>query len=124
MTLYLRELADVNSVADGGTAINDGEWHHVIGMKDGNDVKIYIDGKEDAAVPLGAEATYGESDYPLVFMRHYDRFLSGVIDEVALFKKALTEAEIEQLMDGAGSMLAVGPSSKLATSWGAIKHGK
>jgi len=121
MTMYLRSLADQNSVADGTTVINDGEWHHVIGMKAGDEVKVYIDGKEDASVPLGGKDKYGESDYPLVFMTHYDRFLAGVIDEVAIFKRALKENEIQKLMDGLGSMLAVNPNDKLATSWGSIK---
>ncbi|HIE25713.1 TPA: LamG domain-containing protein [Candidatus Poribacteria bacterium] len=122
ITMYLRNLANQNSVADGTTAINDGKWHHVVGMKAGDEVKVYIDGKEDASVPLGGKDKYGKSDYPLVFMRHYDRFLAGVIDEVAIFKRALKEAEIEQLMEGVSSMLAVNPNDKLATSWGTIKN--
>jgi hypothetical protein len=122
MTMYLRDVASVNSVADGTTVINDGEWHHVVGMKADNEVKVYIDGVEDASVPLGAQAKYGESDYPLVFMRHYNRYLSGVIDEVAILKRALTEDEIEQFMGGATSILAVDPNSKLAATWGSIKR--
>ena len=59
MTMYLRNLNNQNSVADGKTAINNGKWHHVIGMKAGNEVKVYIDGKEDASVPLGGKAKYG-----------------------------------------------------------------
>ena len=122
MTLYLRNLSDVNSVADGTTVINDGEWHHVVGMKAGDEVKVYIDGAEDGSAPLGDEAVYGQNDYPLVFMTHYFRFLPGVIDEVAMFKRALEEDEIATLMAGAEAMLAVEPNGKLATSWGKIKR--
>ncbi|MCD6506793.1 LamG domain-containing protein [Candidatus Poribacteria bacterium] len=124
ITMYLRNLANQNSIADGKTPVNDGKWHHVIGMKVGDKVKVYIDGKEDASAPLSGKAKYGGNDYPLVFMRHYDRFLSGIIDEVAIFKRALTEDEIQQLMEGAGTLLAVDPNGKLATSWGAIKENR
>jgi hypothetical protein len=89
MTFYLRSLSNMNSIADGVTPINDGNWHHVIGMKEGEEVRIYIDGKLGAFVALGAEDIYGGNDYPLVFMMHYNRFLSGTIDEVAIFRKAL-----------------------------------
>ncbi len=123
ITLYLRSLADENSVADGTTPVNDGEWHHVVCMKADDEVKVYIDGVEDASVPLLGQDTYGGNDYPLVFMRHYDRYLAGVLDEVAIFKKALTEGEIEQLMKGGVSVLAVNARGKLTAIWGQVKRG-
>ena len=43
----------------------------------------------------------------------------GKIDEVAIFKRALTEAEIQKAMQG--DMVAVYPSGKAATTWGGIK---
>ena len=44
----------------------------------------------------------------------------GAIDDVAIYKKALTEEEIQRDMEGIKAA-AVFPSGKLATSWGKIK---
>ncbi|GIX06669.1 MAG: hypothetical protein KatS3mg115_1072 [Candidatus Poribacteria bacterium] len=122
MTLYLRSLGAVNTIADGVTPINDGEWHHVVGMKVGNEARVYIDGALDGSAPLGEEDVYGGNDYPLVFMRHYDRHLAGAIDEVAIFNRALSEDELRQLRDrGAESFLSVDSRGKLATRWGDLK---
>ncbi|HIA68573.1 TPA: LamG domain-containing protein [Candidatus Poribacteria bacterium] len=47
MDFYLRNEANQNSRAKGKTVINDRKWHHIVSMKAGNKVKVYIDGKED-----------------------------------------------------------------------------
>ena len=44
---------------------------------------------------------------------------NGLIDEVMVWERALTEAEIEQSMEPGGA--AVDPNDKLATTWGNVK---
>ena len=49
-------------------------------------------------------------------------WMIGAIDEVAIFYRALSEAEINKLMNkGIQANLAVDTSSKLSTTWGSIK---
>lgn len=118
---FLRDTNAVNSRAVGATLVNDGKWHHILGMKDGAEVKIYIDGKEDG-VAAAVDAVYGKNDLPLVFMVHYDRWFKGMIDEVAVFNKALSKQEIELTMGGLSkNILAVSPKSKLTSTWGSLK---
>jgi len=122
--MFLRDAGGANSRAMGTTQVNDGEWHHVLGLKDGNEVRIYIDGQEDGTAPA-VDAVYGENDQPLVFMVHFDRWITGLIDEVAIYNRALDDAEIDTLMNGIGDVAkAVDPASKLTTSWGAVKYGE
>ena len=45
----------------------------------------------------------------------------GLIDEVAIFNRALTVEEIGLVMTGLAAMLAVEPSGKLTATWGYIK---
>jgi hypothetical protein len=45
----------------------------------------------------------------------------GPIDEVAFFDVPLTEEEIQNLMEGSASFLAVEPERKSAFTWGSIK---
>ncbi|MEK7398995.1 MAG: LamG domain-containing protein [Candidatus Poribacteria bacterium] len=118
--MFLRDTKAVNSRAVGKTLVNDGKWHHVLGMKAGNKVKIYIDGKEDG-VADAVDANYGESAQPLVFMVHYDRWIKGMIDEVAIFNKALTDKEISTVMSGLKLAFAVDSKGKLAFTWGQLK---
>jgi len=46
----------------------------------------------------------------------YNNSFSGIIDEVAIYNRVLTEEEINQ--DMLGVMYAVAPAGKLATTWG------
>ena len=81
-----------------------------------------VDGKEDGAADA-VDATYGENDQPLVFMVHFQRWIKGMMDEVAIFNRALSEDEINQIMSGglSQSVLAVEPAGKLGIAWGALK---
>ena len=48
----------------------------------------------------------------------------GVLDEVAIIKRAVTTTELGQAMKGFGQILnatAVGAAGKVATTWGQIK---
>lgn len=48
-----------------------------------------------------------------------EEFFTGIIDEVFLFNRIISEAEIKEIMDG--DFLPVEPTEKLATTWGSIK---
>jgi hypothetical protein len=51
--------------------------------------------------------------------------MDGIIDDVALFNKALSQAEINSLMTkGIMKGSAVEPVGKLTVSWGSIKGNK
>ena len=48
--------------------------------------------------------------------------MTGVIDEVVLYDRALSEKEINELMaDGVSVALDVQPGGKLVTTWSQIK---
>jgi len=118
--MFLRDSNGTNSRAQGVTPVNDGKWHHIVGLKDGDQVRIYVDGKEDGTAPA-VDDTYGKNDQPLVFMVHYHRWIKGLLDEVAIFNRALSEDEISSLMNGLQSVLAVDTKGKLATTWAKLK---
>jgi hypothetical protein len=97
-----------------GPAINDGNWHHLAGVRDNinNINRLYIDGAEVAAGAPAAGYTgsfnyetklnIGWLDYNSSLHFNFD----GVLDEVALYNRALTPVEIElhfnDGMSGAG----------------------
>ena len=103
----------------------DGKWHHVLFVSDRSDMThIYIDGKLDAEggetegtdittesrMYIGASVRIGEATR---------RYFEGLIDEVGIYDRALTEDEVERNFNAKG--LDVSPQKKLAIAWGKIK---
>ena len=120
--LYLRDTKATNSRAQGKTPVNDGKWHHITAMKAKDKVKVYVDGKEDGTA-AAVDANYGENGQPLVFMVHFHRWINGMLDEVAIFNRALSEGEIASIMKGLGPLVsAVDAKGKLAVTWGELKQ--
>jgi hypothetical protein len=80
---------------DGVTAVGLDEWHHVAGTFDGANINLYVDGVLDINVtttePIGAnEANVLIGENPESAGRYWD----GLIDEVVIYNRALSDAEI------------------------------
>lgn len=99
-------------------------WLHVAFTNDGSNGLIYIDGKEVQAGNVPGELLPNED--PLRIAQDCDRannVFAGMIDEVHLWNRALSENEINTFKDqNAGGSLAVSPSAKLSTTWGNLKR--
>jgi hypothetical protein len=107
---------------EGDIAVLDGQWHHIVGMRRGTALRVYIDGVEDQ----GATA-HGESTIPAAYdisgtsqhnayigaqTSHTSgdliKFFGGLIDDVALWNRALTVEEISYLWNnGVGNPVDV-----------------
>ena len=96
------------------------DWVHITVTHDiDNDVSIYYDGKRVGGGPKPPQVIEIDGSI-MVGARHPgDEFFTGVIDEVYLFNRIITEAEINTLKEG--GFTPVEPAEKLATTWGAIK---
>ncbi|MHC4519627.1 MAG: LamG domain-containing protein [Planctomycetota bacterium] len=82
-----------------------GQWHHVAGTYDGNDVKLYVDGIEKSATPF--VGTINNLSFPLNIGRNAqeaDRFYGGAVDEVRIYNRVLDAAEILQLHADPGAL--------------------
>ncbi len=114
---------DIN---DNATKLQPGTWYYLAytHTSDNNGkVKIYVDGEVtldndsgNPVAPAGVTSrvqigTWAGEAWP------------GVVDEVRLWNRALSDDEIEMSMNvGEGDFLDVNPKDKLATSWGKIKR--
>lgn len=103
----------------------DGNWHHVVVVADRSDwTRIYIDGKFDseAGASEGTDVTTDSNMYIGASVRIGDatrRYFVGLIDEVGIYNRVLTENQISHNFNAQG--LAVNPEEKLTTTWGDIK---
>ena len=107
--------------------MKDGTWHHVVGACTASSAKIYLDGEAILNInrddfngirfnsangkDLRIGCVEGKPEYA---------FEDGSIDEVTIWNRALSEAEIRTAMRG--PLLPVSPKGKLATTWGSIKR--
>lgn len=94
--LFLTTIG-INQVSTTGLQITDSEFHHLAVTKSGTSVTFYMDGQTEIVAPfsttfsffsnaaIGGRADVGGGD------------LDGVIDEVAVFSRPLTTAEIQTL---------------------------
>ena len=83
-------------------------------------LKIYIDGKLDGQRDINANKI-GTNDQPFCIggnAGNSNRWFDGMIDEVIVYNRALTEAEIKKDMEG----LSVDLGHKTAVTWGSIKR--
>ena len=101
-------------------------WYHYVLVADGKDGKIYVDGKfigsqpENFTFPKFKQAAIyiGAGETP-----NHHKLEDGIIDEVVIYSKALTEAEVKASMElGVEGALAVEAENKLTTTWGKIKR--
>jgi len=117
----------VNDASDRLTVAYDyngkvGTWVHLAATYDGAGIKIYVDGDvigskaysqklfvDDGILCIGRDPDFGS-----------DRYFPGVIDELRIYNRALTEAEIQRNF-GSKGLAVENPSDKLTLTWGQIK---
>jgi hypothetical protein len=80
----------------------DADWHSVVAVGDGQTVTIYLDGRPAASGGTAITDTYGSSDFPVNIggggiFDAADNWLTGDIDEIYIYQRALSPAEVAGL---------------------------
>ena len=89
----------------GTTVLNDGNWHHIVAVRDADsdELRIYVDGTlEDSASTLGVYTNGfdASTDLNIGWLNSgVGYYFNGIIDEVALYNRALTPDEIQKHYD-------------------------
>jgi len=95
--------SEINHPLKSSSIIENNQWHFVAMSYDGTKVTLYRDGLADASYPR--TGTVRTNTNSLAIGRHGgdanqlgdDNFFKGTMDEVRIYNRALTEAEIKQL---------------------------
>ncbi|MBW8042472.1 MAG: LamG domain-containing protein, partial [Planctomycetes bacterium] len=83
----------------GTTSVNDGKWHHIVGVFDGTGLFLYIDGGLEAAKGAGNSIDINSHDmYIGANAQVPGREWNGLIDDVRIYNYALSQAEIVSIM--------------------------
>jgi len=106
---------------DGKTIVADSNWHHIAKVYDGKNVQMFIDGKLDGEMASGGTLDTRKS--PIwIGARPGNIAATGLFDEVGFFTKALSEAQVNDVMDnGLEDYAAVEATGKATTTWGLLK---
>lgn len=112
-TLVLTTDNDIYKVqAFGKTAVNDGNWHLVLGMRNADQLRVYVDGALDGGVslPAGYDLS-GVSQHNAcigVITDHRDnslfKYFIGLIDEVCIVGGAIDGNGVRSLYTGEDPM--------------------
>ncbi|GEM_PF-1801059 len=85
--------------ADASYSLEPQEWAYIVGTFDGNTVKVYKNGRLESSAQQtklllsGANVTIGKAS-------HYDgAYFHGLIDEVKIYNRALSNAEIQKMWE-------------------------
>jgi hypothetical protein len=77
-----------------------GEWYHVAGVYDGSEIKTYVNGNLEASSSYsGAIPTTTDNFYIGVDASTWVEYFNGSVEELSVWSKALTEAQIQTVMN-------------------------
>ena len=103
-----------------GGILNANEWTHVVGTYDGETVRIYINGELEAETNASIAIPADSASFVIGGTADARDWYTGMIDEVKLYSRGLTEDEVKESTAGP-SERPVESAGKLAITWGNIK---
>jgi len=85
---------------DSITDIDDGNWYFIVGVYDGEYLRLYINGVEESNNYIGSTTLYANNE-PVIIgsSRGTAEFWNGLIDEVRIYNRALSKEEIKWLYE-------------------------
>jgi len=105
---------------DKATGDISGAWHHAVAQYDGKTRSIWLDGEMiNSDAPAGHNAQI--ADVNIGVTNNRTEFWNGRLDEMRLYKRALTEDEIQKNYKAESNVIMVKPAGKLEACWGMIK---
>lgn len=89
-----------NHILDSVSVYPPDAWHFVVGIYDGSTQKLYVDGILDSSA--SASGSIGTNNEPLLIGKHKgceSQHFNGTIDDVRIYNRALSEADIQALYE-------------------------
>ena len=108
----------------GNTSLAKSTWYHIAGTHDraAKKATIYVNGVKENEKTIDYDVMVTPKTVLIGNLGDHELFFGGKIDEFAIFNVALNETDIESIMKGFPSILAVSPKEKLTTTWAGIKQ--
>ena len=104
--------------------LEDGQWHHLALIRQGPSIVLYIDGAPAAGIAFSPGTTvdlsspgYTSETFALGASLPFGLFYSGLLDEVRIYDRALSAAEIQNLIATNQPPDVSGAVPSIATIW-------
>lgn len=113
----------VETPLQGQTQVFQDVWTFVAGVfSPGESMQVYMDGQLDGELTsVPSKMQIAPTAFTMgAIVASTDYSFQGIIDEVIVYRRALTEGEIQMVMKA--GPLSVGSAGKLATAWGRMKE--
>lgn len=109
-----------------GQALTNGNWSHIAitySKSDGGKVVEYLNGENIGECIRASDLKSTETILRVGSAPNISEPMNGIIDELAIYHRALSQAEIQDSMNvPIGDKLSVEPSSKLVITWASVKN--
>jgi len=92
---------DIANYLDSGVTPVVGEWHHVAATTDGTTARFFVDGVQVASRPVAVYVGYANTWRIGAYGSTPTGFFPGLIDDVRIYRGALSAAEIQRDMNAA-----------------------
>ena len=112
----------------GNTVLSPNRWYHLVGMNDGTNVRLFVNGIEETVSSFVYHASGGLENYWWDDISSFDSveigrlgrltagdYFDGKIDDVRLYSRALSAAEIKKLYLMGGGKVAKTPTLTLTS---------
>lgn len=123
MLIYADDGTLVSCNTDMAAALTTNQWHHVAATLDGTTLRCYVDG-----VPFGTTGAWPAGKTIRLSPHHVrlggredGKFLTGVLDDVRIYDRGLSAAEIQQLSHDCGGTCGNWPANLVA--WWKLDEG-
>ncbi|MDH7598639.1 MAG: LamG domain-containing protein [Sedimentisphaerales bacterium] len=86
---------------DASKPVTDNEWHHVAGVYDGKEARIYIDGVVSARYTASGQIAANDNNV-YIGENHgaSGRLYTGILDDVRIYRRGLTTEQIQDHHEG------------------------
>lgn len=108
---FVVSINNVQQKLTANTALNANTWYHVAATYDGSSMKLYINGVLDASKSQTGSVN-SNGAFNVGYLYNTSRNFNGKIDEVRVWKRALSQTEISQNMCNVTL-----PATSLAAYW-------
>ena len=104
-----------------GSAYDTEIWYHIACTKEEAKMRFYVDGEQKGEVNVPGAHTQGTGSLYVGKSPTY-RAATFIIDDLAIYDRALEEDEVVEVMNGGLANTPVEATGKLAATWGSVKN--
>ncbi len=101
---------------EGDVTVADGTWHHIAAVRDGNTMRLYVDGLTDGTADITGYGSLDQAGQPFrIGVNTATSNMDGQIDEVRIYNTALTATQIQNLYNSSKKTTLHAPQNNKLT---------